>query len=286
MLILNEQVQIYDAIIIIEKGIKRIMKKTNKVMIAFLVAVIFIMITSVLVYATYVESQEIPYFYNSNTYYGRSICESMSNGVRAVSAIRCAAPVGANQMGTRPRLYNENGAIISTSGWAYNSQYGTGSTVNIGTTVGVSPGYYFSKGEGCVYNGNGYTKFNYNRTPNIWAPDAKSGNANTDEALSAFADFLKMEYKINENGQTYGSELFAPSRDYVPELILAIGDDGTEGYIKKEELYNVIDLSYEEVMAGVTVQDTFIPLYQSDGKTIIGNFIIRAVRSADTDSIK
>lgn len=258
------------------------MKKSNKLMTSFLVVVIFIMIATIFVYAAYVSSSTKSFTYGSNTYYGISICESMSNGVRAISHTYCASPVGAGQLGTRPRLYNENGGLITTSLWAYNVAPGTGNMQNIGGTVGVSPGYYNSRGEGCVYNGSGYVYFNYNRTANIWAPSTKSGSVSTDEDVSTFIQMSKVEYKINENGQTYGSELFAPSRECVPDLILAVGFDGTEGYIKKDELYSVIDLSYEEVISGVNIQDTFIPLYASDGRTVIGKFLIHAAERVDT----
>lgn len=111
--------------------------------------------------------------------------------------------------------------------------------------------------------------------------DGSSAGTHPEENMTPFEDSRKAEYKVNESGQTYGSEIFASSREYVPDLIWAVGIDGTEGYIKKEELYSVIDQSYEEVVSGVNNSDALIPLYESDGKTVIGSFLISAARSVD-----
>lgn len=43
-------------------------------------------------------------------------------------------------------------------------------------------------------------------------------------------------YPINANGETYGSYLDRHKYGYAPDLIAALGDDGTEGYIRREDL--------------------------------------------------
>jgi len=45
-----------------------------------------------------------------------------------------------------------------------------------------------------------------------------------------------MNYPKNKNGQTYGSSAGATSPETEPELISAIGEDGTEGYVLKKDL--------------------------------------------------
>jgi hypothetical protein len=84
-------------------------------------------------------------------------------------------------------------------------------------------------------------------------------------------------YPENENGQTYGSAGDATSPEIEPELIRAIGVDGTEGYVLKKDLDGKQPKSPEEAIA---IQNSRspggrnIPLYDVDGKTIIGVFHI------------
>ena len=42
-------------------------------------------------------------------------------------------------------------------------------------------------------------------------------------------------YPTNANGETYGSYLDRHKYGYAPDLIAALGDDGTEGYIRREQ---------------------------------------------------
>lgn len=85
-------------------------------------------------------------------------------------------------------------------------------------------------------------------------------------------------YKVNENGQKYGSDLYATSIEAGPDLILATGKDGTQGYVYSKDLYNdggvktpEQAIKYQNEYAG---KSRIIPLYASDGKTVIGKFII------------
>ena len=41
-------------------------------------------------------------------------------------------------------------------------------------------------------------------------------------------------YPTNANGETYGSYFDRHKYGYAPDLIAALGDDGTEGYIRRE----------------------------------------------------
>lgn len=94
-------------------------------------------------------------------------------------------------------------------------------------------------------------------------------------------------YRTNENGQTYGSEMYASSPDTEPDLILAESLDGTEGYVYSSDL-NSMPSNPEELLAitaknkeiwdkapaGEVVVARYIPLYAADGKTVIGEFPI------------
>lgn len=97
------------------------------------------------------------------------------------------------------------------------------------------------------------------------------------------------QYEVNENGQTYGPGVYAVSVETEPDLISAVGIDGTEGYVYSKDLQEEMPQTPEEAvdqtkelrksqnltrdLDGTIVVD-IIPLYDIDGKTVIGKFAI------------
>jgi len=105
-------------------------------------------------------------------------------------------------------------------------------------------------------------------------------------------------YDVNENGLTYGSAVFAVSPDTEPDLISAIGIDGTEGYVYSVDLQEDLPKTPEEAVIktkalkenvqqvnGSVIVKT-IPLYDIDGKTVIGEFAITSGLEADGNGKK
>lgn len=86
-----------------------------------------------------------------------------------------------------------------------------------------------------------------------------------------------MKYPKNKNGQTHGSAADATSPETEPELISAIGVDGTQGYVLKKDIDGEQPKSPAEAIA---IQNSRspggrdIPLYDVDGETVIGVFHI------------
>jgi len=80
----------------------------------------------------------------------------------------------------------------------------------------------------------------------------------------------------NEFGQTYGTLDSIEHLGEIPDLIKAMGVDGTVGYVYKDELYPPLGNTPEEALKLQAERDArgeyTIPLYESDGKTIIGEF--------------
>jgi|GEM_PF-4561749 hypothetical protein len=56
-------------------------------------------------------------------------------------------------------------------------------------------------------------------------------------------------YPTNENGETYGSSAHANSLETEPDLIAAVGIDGTKGYLRKTDLYMEMPKTPEEALA-------------------------------------
>lgn len=94
------------------------------------------------------------------------------------------------------------------------------------------------------------------------------------------------KYSVNKNNQTYGSAADAISPETEPDLIAAIGIDGTKGYVLSKDLKEEMPKTPEEAVKKTAdmkkrtdeakekgnniVRE--IPLYDVDGKTIIGKF--------------
>lgn len=85
---------------------------------------------------------------------------------------------------------------------------------------------------------------------------------------------LPPEYPVNENGQTYGAAPLARTPDEEPDLISAMGTSGEEGYVLKTDLDGFQPQTPEEAIKWQNERPDFwmIPLYKSDGETVIGEF--------------
>lgn len=84
-------------------------------------------------------------------------------------------------------------------------------------------------------------------------------------------------YSVNENGQSYGSALYANSIDEEPDLIKARGVDGNTGYVRAVDLYRDEPKTPEEALEKMRKAPSIkkIPLYAVDGKTVVGTFHIK-----------
>lgn len=84
------------------------------------------------------------------------------------------------------------------------------------------------------------------------------------------------EFPKNQYGETYGSALDATPQEKEPDLIKAIGEDGTIGYVRSSELIGELPKSPQEALAQQEKGNNGreISLYDVDGRTIKGKFKI------------
>jgi len=95
-------------------------------------------------------------------------------------------------------------------------------------------------------------------------------------------------YAVNTNGDTYGSAADSDAPGNEPDLIRAVATNGKEGYVKKTELEEADGtaasrgftspedaLRWQEANRG----DRYVPVYEVDGETVIGEFLIARPRS-------
>lgn len=82
------------------------------------------------------------------------------------------------------------------------------------------------------------------------------------------------QYEKNANGETYGYAIQSETIGYEPDLIAATGTNGEDGYVRGTDLDGPVPSSPEEAIAMQSPNGRYIPLYESDGKTVIGEFYI------------
>jgi hypothetical protein len=99
------------------------------------------------------------------------------------------------------------------------------------------------------------------------------GKNASDLVIPTRESILKDGYPTNENGQTYGPNM-GNLMLVEPDLISAIGIDGTIGYVKKEDLNGPQPKNPEEAVKLNEAKPRDISLYDVDGETIIGKFIV------------
>ncbi|MFJ7738838.1 metal ABC transporter substrate-binding protein [Lysinibacillus sp. NPDC097287] len=102
------------------------------------------------------------------------------------------------------------------------------------------------------------------------------GKNASDLVIPSKESILEEGYPTNENGQTYGPDMGDLNLGEIgePTLMLAEGENGTIGYVKKEDLNGPQPKTPKEAVKLNEAKPREIPLYDVDGETVIGKFII------------
>jgi len=97
----------------------------------------------------------------------------------------------------------------------------------------------------------------------------------------AYAD-KPASYDMNDKGLTYGNGNQISVIGYEPDLILAEGRNGTLGYVYASDLNGEFEprtpeeaIEWQNEHIG---EDRVIPLYDIDGETVVGEFIVTGYR--------
>ncbi len=168
-----------------------------------------------------------------------------------------ADEVPTGYMGAQARLYNSSGVLKNSTDWIYNES-SSGALLAL-SNFSHSSGYFYSKGQVKLYNGNGYSTYSCASTPN-YAPTFHS---------------VQTVVQVNEKGEVYGSEYFLNQIRVQPDLVLAEGNDGTVGYVKAKDIETADIETPEEAIAYEANRTAYtVPLYASDGETVIGSFTV------------
>lgn len=87
-------------------------------------------------------------------------------------------------------------------------------------------------------------------------------------------------FPVNENGQTFGSGMAIDENNSGPELLAAYGTNGAFGYILATDRASRLP---DRLITEIPEPKAYtIPLYASDGVTVLGEFAITPGRSTFT----
>ena len=174
-------------------------------------------------------------------------------------------PTGA--MGVCAKLYKSSGALVTSTEWDYSDwTNGTQVLLQSDSYTPTAGGFFYSQGQVKIYNGKGYTTFTSYATANF---TTRSSMPPVDVPVTK-----------NENGEIYGSELFLNQIGVHPDLILVEGIDGTVGYVRSNELNNDGVLTPADAIESMKNRENrLIPVYMSDGETVIGLYEISMGKS-------
>lgn len=108
-----------------------------------------------------------------------------------------------------------------------------------------------------------------------------SSSADDNGKISKTIDTIRGYFKTNDDGETYGTYIDKGDGEYEePDLMAVIGVNDAEGYVKKVDLYDEENQpnNPEEAIAYMEKREKegprLIPVYEKDGKTIIGEYRI------------
>ena len=185
-------------------------------------------------------------------------------GVSAFTRISCNTAPSPGDMGVYPLLQNERYLLVLSPGWVYNT--GNGKLLSAGSGYyNATSGTYYSGGTANGMNDiTGIMRgLQIYLSPGWTVSSTRSVSANASRG-------------INEKGQTYGTITAATPEALYPDLVGAVGLDGTEGYVLASELHQTQPKTSEEAAALMTdpdyIQGRLINLYAADGVTVIGKF--------------
>lgn len=248
-------------------------RKGIKSIVSFLVIAVMVFSSSLSAYASTSSDWQTKTVYGYSYDYCSSVWErgfTSGHTLEAVAEVittnRKNAPAG--YMGAQARLYTSSGTLKYSSSMVYNDS----PVINVYAYSArtTSSGYFYAQSKVSFYNGNGYTSYIANRSPNASVASAYDANVG---------------YGVNANNETYGSGLLSETLGIEPDLIAAVGRDGTEGYVRSEDISPTPSNPKEAVaMAELAKTDRCIPLYNLDGE-VIGEFVVNAVEDEEVNNI-
>ncbi|WSB17294.1 ATP-dependent Lon protease [Streptomyces albidoflavus] len=178
--------------------------------------------------------------------------------------------VPSGYLGALARLY-KGSTLCASNGYSYTS--GPANSLSVPTLgKGCGKGTYHSYGVTKAYTGNGYKAVYTFKSPSVNHRSLTAGPAAPGHGTAP-------AWPKNAKGETYGSGLEATSPGNAPDLIRAYTTGGEVGYVKRAELEDEpAPASPREAVAlqkRLAGADRRIAVYDADGTTVLGDFVVR-----------
>lgn len=176
--------------------------------------------------------------------------------------------VPSGEIGVRARLFS-SGALCEATNYRYNSSPAAQFTHKTTNTCGA--GWYNSHGYTAVWDGTSAYKEALTLPTNpLWWEPATARSASPAPELTPES----IPTGTNSDGQTYGSGASATTDADLPDLVAAIGDDGTTvGFVRSADLTEAPAANPAEASKQSSAERT-IPLFNEDGQTQVGTFTL------------
>lgn len=199
--------------------------------------------------AQFIQSGERTFSLNGRTYKGWAELDVNSSGFKGYTHIRKSSGenVKDGNMIAIAELYNKSGKLIGSQPEPnYGTQMASAETVRV---TSVSDVYCKGTVGILVLETSNFVYFTVGPTASVPMPYSEPE-----------------PFKVNSHGNTYGTALYATEMEEIPDLISAVGVYGTEGFVKKDDLYptHYVQKSAQEQEGNVT----WIPLYDSEERQI------------------
>ncbi|QTH41063.1 hypothetical protein J4772_26420 [Cohnella sp. LGH] len=199
------------------------------------------------------------YQYASQSHIGGEVLgdnKSYFSATGVISSKYYDVTIPAGYMGVQARIFKQsNNALIKSSSFSFNPTATNGS-VHVSTSNYNNPtgGYYSQAAIQMWYSDlSQFVNSAAGKTPFIIFPEITS-------------------YATNENGETYGAAGISAVLGTDPDLILAYGEDGTLGYVRSSDLNWKPTTPQEALRHQSSSISKNIPLYDYNGKLVIGSF--------------
>lgn len=108
-----------------------------------------------------------------------------------------------------------------------------------------------------------------------------TSSANGNVKIHKTIDTIRGYFETNDNGETYGTYIDKGDGEWQePDLMAVVGLNDVEGYVRKVDLYDEKNQpnNPEEAIAYMKKREKegprIIPVYEKDGKTVIGEYRI------------
>lgn len=242
-----------------------------KRILSILLAVVVTVNCTVFALATNSVSGEIYYYYCGTNQYANAAKITVSD-YRADASTRIETSphtvVTPGFIGASSELYDSNKNMLASSPRVTNSSKSYYCNSLNATADNSSNRKYYATGHTYVWTENGYQEDSTYPTSSI-----SSG---------------ERDYAVNDAGQSYGSAFLARTREERPDLIAAVGNNGTIGYVYASDLDAGEPTTPDEAVAQQKLLDELIaennnserivlrtiPLYDVDGVTVLDEYDI------------